>query len=84
MKSKTKLLDSSKSEKWQTLTLSEAGVTLIDCLHSTPPASENGYPYIAIPQMKDGRVDISTARRISHESFVKWTEKALPFNNMIS
>jgi type I restriction enzyme, S subunit len=83
LKSKTKLLDSSKSEKWQTLTLSEAGVTLIDCLHSTPPASDNGYPYIAIPQIKDNHVDISTSRRISNESFVKWTEKALPRENDI-
>lgn len=81
MKSKTKLVNSHNPEKWQTMTLMEAGVMLIDCLHSTPSASEEGYPYITIPQIKENRIDISTARLIDHESFVKWTEKALPQEN---
>ncbi len=30
--------------EWPTLSLREANVTLIDCDHRTPPASEAGYP----------------------------------------
>lgn len=66
---------------WETLTLREAGVTLIDCDHRTPPASESGYPYVTIPQMKNGRLDLSDARRITQEDFTEWTRKAKPTAN---
>ncbi len=56
----------------------EAGIRLIDCVHKTPAAQLVGYPYVAIPQMKNGRVDFSEARRISHADFVEWTKKARP------
>ncbi|CCA91251.1 restriction endonuclease subunit S [Novosphingobium sp. PP1Y] len=56
----------------------EAGIRLIDCVHKTPTAQLVGYPYVAIPQMKNGRVDFSDARRISHADFVEWTKKARP------
>ena len=63
---------------WEIMTLREAGVTLIDCVHATPAAVENGYPYIGIPQMKDGRLDFDDARKISDADFIKWTVKARP------
>ena len=63
---------------WKTLTLREAGVSLIDCEHRTPPAAERGYPYIAIPQIKHGRLLLAEVRRISHEHFLDWTRKAHP------
>jgi len=64
--------------EWQMSTLAEAGVELIDCLHKTPTAQDYGYPYIAIPQMRDGRIDTTSARRISQEDYVEWTHKAKP------
>jgi type I restriction enzyme S subunit len=60
------------------MTLKEAGVILIDCLHQTPAATEVGYPYITIPEMKNGRIDFEAARRISHADYVLWTKKARP------
>lgn len=63
---------------WQHLSLREAGISLIDCVHKTPEAKDEGYPYVAIPQMKDGRIDFSSARKISHEDFLAWTVKAKP------
>lgn len=60
------------------MTLREAGVLLIDCVHKTPAAVEVGYPYIAIPQMKNGRIDFTDARRISRADFIEWTKKARP------
>ncbi|WP_413925488.1 restriction endonuclease subunit S [Candidatus Accumulibacter phosphatis] len=53
-------------------------MTLIDCDHRTPPAADAGYPYIAIPQLKEGRLDLSGVRRISPELFAEWTRKAKP------
>ncbi|HZR11381.1 MAG TPA: restriction endonuclease subunit S [Myxococcales bacterium] len=66
------------ADEWPTHTLRDAGVELIDCDHRTPPASETGYPYVAIPQLRGGRIDISDARRITPENFVEWTRRAKP------
>jgi type I restriction enzyme S subunit len=67
--------------EWQRLSLREAGVTLIDCDHRTPPPAEDGYPYVAIPQLRNGRIDFSGARRITREHFTEWTKKARPTAN---
>jgi type I restriction enzyme, S subunit len=64
--------------EWQALTLAEAGVTLIDCEHRTPPDAGAGYPYIAIPQLKEGHIELKGARRISQEDFDDWTKKLAP------
>jgi type I restriction enzyme, S subunit len=65
---------------WEVRSLRDAGVSLIDCDHRTPAASANGsgYPYIAIPQLKEGRIDLSDVRRISADHFGEWTRKAKP------
>jgi type I restriction enzyme, S subunit len=65
-------------DEWRAMTLRDAGVELIDCVHNTPKAVEDGYPYIAIPQMKNGRIDFKDARKISHSDFIEWTKKARP------
>jgi type I restriction enzyme S subunit len=67
--------------EWKSASLREAGVTLIDCDHRTPPAAESGYPYVAIPQLKEGRLDLADVRRISPEHFADWTRKAKPQQN---
>ena len=64
--------------QWPIMSLREAGVSLIDCEHRTPPAAEHGYPYVAIPQVKDGRIDLNGVRRITREHFDEWTRKANP------
>jgi Restriction endonuclease S subunits len=63
------------------MTLREANVTLIDCDHRTPPGANSGYPYVAIPQLRAGRVDLTSVRRIAHEHYVEWTRKAKPSAN---
>ncbi len=67
--------------EWQTLSLREAGVTLIDCDNRTPPPADAGYPYVAIPQLRRGRLDLSDVRRITREDFSEWTRKAKPTEN---
>jgi type I restriction enzyme S subunit len=64
--------------EWKRTSLREAGVSLIDCDHRTPPAAESGYPYVAIPQLKEGRILLNDVRRISAEHFAEWTRKAKP------
>ena len=67
--------------EWRKVSLREANITLIDCDHRTPPASDAGYPYVAIPQLRNGRIDLSDVRRISRDHFSKWTRKAKPTAN---
>jgi type I restriction enzyme S subunit len=64
--------------EWPHLSLREANVELIDCDHRTPPTSDVGYPYVAIPQLRNGRIQLSEARRIKPEHYVEWTRKAKP------
>jgi type I restriction enzyme S subunit len=64
--------------EWKRTSLREADVTLIDCDHRTPPATDSGYPYVAIPQLKEGRIVLNDVRRISPEHFAEWTRKAKP------
>jgi type I restriction enzyme S subunit len=64
--------------EWKPTRLQDVGVRLIDCVHKTPEAQPTGYPYVGIPQMKNGRIDFTTARLISREDYLEWTKKAKP------
>lgn len=63
---------------YPTRRLCDVGVTLLDCEHRTPKASLVGYPYIAIPNIKEGRLDLSEVRLISKDDFDSWTKKTKP------
>ena len=60
------------------MSLRDAGVSLLDCEHRTPPAQDYGFPYVGIPQIKDGRIHLDGVRRITREHFDEWTQKAKP------
>ena len=58
--------------------LADVGVRVLDCDHRTPLAQLSGHPYIAIPDIQDGRVTWGTTRRISDEDLVEWTRRTRP------
>ena len=60
------------------VSLRDAGVKLIDCVHKTPAAAGQGFPYIAIPQLNEGRVDVDSARKISEQDMLEWNAKCNP------
>jgi type I restriction enzyme S subunit len=64
--------------EWSELSLREAGVQLLDCEHKTPPAAAEGHPYIAIPQIKNGRIDLADVRYITAGHYAAWTRKTKP------
>ncbi len=66
------------SDEWPKMSLCDAGISLYDCEHRTPPAQAAGYPYVGIPQIKHGRIDLTGARRITREDFDTWTRRAKP------
>ena len=68
----------SSEAEWKQLTLKDAGVTLIDCDHRTPAAANEGIPYIAIPQLRDGHIVLDGVRRITEADYIEWTKKLSP------
>ncbi len=63
---------------WEMKPLGDVGIRVLDCEHKTPIALAEGYPYIAIPQIQDGRIDLASARRISYDDFTEWTRRTKP------
>lgn len=62
----------------RTLSLSEAHVEVLDCEHRTPAPAPSGHPYIAIPDIQQGRVALETTRRISSSDLLDWTRRTKP------
>ena len=56
----------------------EAGVRVLDCEHKTPPDAGCGHPYVAIPNLVDGRLDLTNVRRITDEDLREWTRRTRP------
>ena len=63
---------------WPLRELGGIGVRVLDCEHKTPPGVARGYPYIAIPDIVDGRVNVVTARQITSEDLEQWTRRTCP------
>jgi type I restriction enzyme S subunit len=66
------------AEDWPSISLADAGVSLLDCEHRTPAAAPSGYPYIAIPQIRNGRLVLDDVRLISTADYVDWTRRTCP------
>jgi type I restriction enzyme, S subunit len=63
---------------WELLALTDAGVSVLDCEHKTPPDAGHGHPYVAIPDLVDGKLDLSHVRRITDEHLREWTRRTKP------
>lgn len=66
------------------LTLADVCSELVDCVNRTAPETSNG-PYFAVgtPAMRGNVIDLSQSRRISAETFSKWTRRLVPQENDI-
>src|SRR6266511_3507106 len=63
---------------WAVVELADAGVHVLDCEHKTPLDAGQGHPYIAIPNLVDGRIDLTKVRRISDDHLQEWTRRTRP------
>ena len=59
-------------------TLNDACGFIIDCLHSTAPTEEHGYPLIRTPNIGKGRLDFTDVYRVSEDTYQAWTRRAVP------
>ena len=62
----------------QYASLGELGVMVLDCEHRTPSPAPAGHPYVAIPDIQQGRVVLETTRRITDEALLDWTRRTKP------
>ncbi len=65
-------------DRWPIQALDTVGVTVLDCEHKTPARADRGYPYVAIPNLVDGRLSLENVRLISVDDFEIWTRRTKP------
>lgn len=51
---------------------------IVDCEHKTAPTQETGYPSIRTPNVGKGELILENVNRVSYETYVKWTRRAVP------
>lgn len=52
---------------------------IVDSEHKTAPKDpDGGYPLIRTSNMAPGWIDFATAQRVDHETYSKWTRRAIP------
>jgi len=57
---------------------------IIDCEHKTAPTQETGYPSIRTPNVGKGELLLEDVNRVSYETYLKWTRRAIPqFGDLI-
>ena len=73
---KTAFEDKVHGEKFETLdSLCEL---IVDCEHKTAPTPETGYPSIRTPNIGKGELILENVNRVSYETYLKWTKRAVP------
>lgn len=63
---------------YPSMNLETAGVAVLDCEHKTPSPASEGKPYVAIPDVREGKLDLANARLISLSDYETWTKRTKP------
>jgi len=61
--------------------LSDLCEAIVDCEHKTAPKQDFGIPSIRTTDIKNGRLDIENANRVSEETYIQWTARLEPQPN---
>jgi type I restriction enzyme S subunit len=59
-------------------TLEGVSLFIVDCLHSTAPTVDDGYPLIRTPNVGRGRLELDDAFRVTTDTYDIWTRRAVP------
>ncbi|MBU4486157.1 MAG: restriction endonuclease subunit S [Candidatus Delongbacteria bacterium] len=66
------------NSEWKEYKLDEIA-NIVDCEHKTAPTVDKSEYYsIRTPNIADGRIDFDNSNRISYETYLKWTQRAVP------
>ncbi len=63
---------------WTSLTIEQACSHIVDCLHSTPKFTEQGYYCIDTTCISPGRIHFDRARRVNRETFLDRIRRLQP------
>ncbi|QLG88176.1 restriction endonuclease subunit S [Chitinibacter bivalviorum] len=71
---------SNKDQNWRDLgtPLSELCELIVDCEHKTAPTQDEGIPSIRTPNIGKGKLLLDGVYRVSQETYVEWTRRAIP------
>jgi type I restriction enzyme, S subunit len=58
--------------------LAELCELIVDCEHKTAPVQDKGYPSIRTPNIGRGKLLLDGVNRVSEETYVAWTRRAIP------
>jgi type I restriction enzyme S subunit len=67
-------------------TLNDVCTLIVDCEHKTAPEAAPGQEYgysIGTPNIRNGRIDLNSAKRVDRSTFDAWTVRAIPQKNDI-
>ncbi|NER84163.1 MAG: restriction endonuclease subunit S [Leptolyngbya sp. SIO1D8] len=54
---------------------------IVDCEHKTAPTQEEGIPMVRTANIRNGIIDFTNSRRVSEETYTKWTARLEPKAN---
>ena len=54
---------------------------IVDCEHKTAPTQATGYPSIRTPNIGKGVLILDNVNRVSEETYIEWTRRAIPQAN---
>ena len=60
------------------LKLRNASKAIVDCEHKTAPIEALGIPSIRTTDIKNGRIDLQNANKVSQETYHEWTKRMEP------
>lgn len=66
------------SESARGVTRLDALADVVDCEHKTAPEGSGPFRLIGTPQVREGRLDLESARSVDEETFSEWTSRAVP------
>jgi len=58
--------------------LSDVSLVIVDCEHKTAPTQGHGIPSIRTTNIRNGRLDLESANRVSEETYQEWTARMEP------
>ncbi|MND63726.1 Type-1 restriction enzyme EcoKI specificity protein [compost metagenome] len=65
-------------EGWSIEPASSICESIIDCKNRTPPVTENGYPVVRTPNVRNGRFRYDGLQFTDKQSFQEWTARGVP------
>lgn len=63
--------------EWPRVMVKDVCISIVDCVNRTAPVVEYETPYrmIRTTNVRDGRIDLSTCRYVTEETFRRWTRR---------